>query len=319
MPLYSFGAGMSVVVVGASGGIGRALTSILSASPAVARITACSRSGAVPEHPKVRHQRLDLEDEATIAGAAEAVQADGGVLDLVFVASGILHADEALRPEKTWRALDGAALERVYRINAVGAALVAKHFLPLLARDRKSVFAALSARVGSISDNHLGGWHAYRASKAALNMLLRTFAIELARRNLRAVCVGLHPGTVDTGLSAPFQTNVPEASFSHLTSPPRVCSKSSTASSPTTAAKCSHGMARRFRHKRRHLGLSPRAGSVSLLCGRNRNGDFVAPQKGDSPGRIVEERRRHACSAPARTVERSKKRSFAGRHLVLIP
>jgi NAD(P)-dependent dehydrogenase (short-subunit alcohol dehydrogenase family) len=206
MPLYSFGAGMSVVVVGASGGIGRALTSILSASPAVARITACSRSGAVPEHPKVRHQRLDLEDEATIAGAAEAVQADGGVLDLVFVASGILHADEALRPEKTWRALDGAALERVYRINAVGPALVAKHFLPLLAR----VFAALSARVGSISDNHLGGWHAYRASKAALNMLLRTFAIELARRNLRAVCVGLHPGTVDTGLSAPFQTNVPE-------------------------------------------------------------------------------------------------------------
>lgn len=89
-------------------------------------------------------------------------------------------------------------------------ALVAKHFLPLLARDRKSVFAALSARVGSISDNQLGGWHAYRASKAALNMLLRTFAIELARRNPRAVCVGLHPGTVDTGLSAPFQANVPE-------------------------------------------------------------------------------------------------------------
>jgi NAD(P)-dependent dehydrogenase (short-subunit alcohol dehydrogenase family) len=210
MPLYSFGAGMSVVVVGASGGIGRALTSILSASPAVARVTACSRSRAVPEHPKVRHQRLDLEDEATIAGAAEAVQADGGVLDLVLLASGILHDDEELRPEKTWRALDGAALERVYRINAVGPALVAKHFLPLLARDRKSVFAALSARVGSISDNQLGGWHAYRASKAALNMLLRTFAIELARRNPRAVCVGLHPGTVDTGLSAPFQTNVPE-------------------------------------------------------------------------------------------------------------
>jgi NAD(P)-dependent dehydrogenase (short-subunit alcohol dehydrogenase family) len=210
MPLDSFGAGMSVAVVGAFGGIGRALTSILSASPAVARITACNRSGPVPEHPKVRHQRLDLEDEATIAGAAEAVQADGGVLDLVLVASGILHDDEELCPEKTWRALDGAALERVYRVNAVGPALVAKHFLPLLARDRKSVFAALSARVGSISDNQLGGWHAYRASKAALNMLLRTFAIELARRNPRAVCVGLHPGTVDTGLSAPFQTNVPE-------------------------------------------------------------------------------------------------------------
>jgi NAD(P)-dependent dehydrogenase (short-subunit alcohol dehydrogenase family) len=160
---------------------------------------------------KVRYQRLDLEDEATIARAAASVRAEVDALDLVFVASGILHDDHGLRPEKTWRALDGAALERAYRINAVGPALVAKHFLPLLARDRKSVFAALSARVGSISDNRLGGWHAYRASKAALNMLLRTFAIELARRNPRAVCVGLHPGTVNTALSAPFQANVPEA------------------------------------------------------------------------------------------------------------
>ena len=147
---------------------------------------------------------------STIANAAEAAQADAAALDLVIVASGILHDREGLHPEKTWRALDGAALEQVYRINTVGPALVAKHFLPLLARHRKSVFAALSARVGSISDNQLGGWHAYRASKAALNMLLRTFAIELARRNPRAICVGLHPGTVDTRLSAPFQANVPE-------------------------------------------------------------------------------------------------------------
>ncbi len=210
MSLESFGAEMSVVVVGASGGIGGALTNILSASPAVARIIACSRSGSVSDHTKVRHQRLDLEDELTIVRAADAVRADGGALDLVFLASGILHDDGALRPEKTWRALDGAALERVYRINAVGPALVAKHFLPLLARDRKSVFAALSARVGSISDNRLGGWHAYRASKAALNMLLRTLSIELARANPRAICVGLHPGTVDTALSAPFQAGVPE-------------------------------------------------------------------------------------------------------------
>ena len=209
-PLCSFGADVNVVVVGASGGIGQALTTKLTQSSAVRRITACSRSAPRLEHPKIRHQLLDVEDEATIASAAKAVQAERSALDLVFVASGILHEDGALRPEKTWRALDGAALERVYRINAVGPALVAKHFLPLLARDRKSVFAALSARVGSISDNQLGGWHGYRASKAALNMLLRTFAIELARRNPRAICVGLHPGTVDTHLSAPFQSNVPE-------------------------------------------------------------------------------------------------------------
>jgi NAD(P)-dependent dehydrogenase (short-subunit alcohol dehydrogenase family) len=164
----------------------------------------------VPEDPKIRHHRLDLTDEATIAGAAQSVASEDSALDLAVVASGILHDGEALRPEKTWRALEGAALERAYRVNAVGPALIAKHFLPLLARDRKSVFAALSARVGSISDNQLGGWHAYRASKAALNMLLRTFAIELARRNPGAVCVGLHPGTVDTRLSAPFQANVSE-------------------------------------------------------------------------------------------------------------
>jgi NAD(P)-dependent dehydrogenase (short-subunit alcohol dehydrogenase family) len=206
----SFGHDMNVVVVGASGGIGRALTMKLAQSSAVRRITACSRSRPAPADPKIRHHRLDLTDEETIADAAQSVASEGSALDLVFVASGILHDGEALRPEKTWRALDGAALERVYRINAVGPALIARHFLPLLARDRKSVFAALSARVGSISDNQLGGWHAYRASKAALNMLLRTFAIELARRNPGAVCVGLHPGTVDTRLSAPFQANVSE-------------------------------------------------------------------------------------------------------------
>ena len=100
-------------------------------------------------------------------------------------------------------------MQRSFAVNAIGPALAAKHFLPLLAEDRKSVFAALSARVGSISDNSLGGWHAYRASKAALNMILRNLAIELARRHDKAICVGLHPGTVDTGLSSPFQGSVP--------------------------------------------------------------------------------------------------------------
>lgn len=211
--LSSFAADMNVAVIGASGGIGRALTAQLAASGSVAQIIATSRSGVVPEHTKVQAQRLDLEDEATIARAAEAASAGGRALDLVIVASGILHGGDGLRPEKTWRTLEAPTLERVFRINAVGPALVAKHFLPLLARDRKSLFAALSARVGSISDNRLGGWHAYRASKAALNMLLRSFAIELARRNPSAICVGLHPGTVDTSLSSPFQANVPEGSL----------------------------------------------------------------------------------------------------------
>jgi NAD(P)-dependent dehydrogenase (short-subunit alcohol dehydrogenase family) len=153
--LSSFAADMNVAVIGASGGIGRALTSGLAGSSSVARIMATSRFGVAPECAKVQPQRLDLEDEATIVRAAAAASAGGRPVDLVIVASGILHDGDRLRPEKTWRALDGAALEGVYRVNAVGPALVAKHFLPLLARNRKSVFAALSARVGSISNNHL--------------------------------------------------------------------------------------------------------------------------------------------------------------------
>ena len=154
--------------------------------------------------------RLDLEDEDTMASAAETVAGAFSDVDMVLVATGLLHDGDGLQPEKTWRTLDAARFERVLRINTVGPALIAKHFLPLLARDRKSVFAALSARVGSISDNQIGGWHAYRASKAALNMLIRNFAIELGRRNKQAIAVGLHPGTTDTGLSRPFQAGVPE-------------------------------------------------------------------------------------------------------------
>jgi NAD(P)-dependent dehydrogenase (short-subunit alcohol dehydrogenase family) len=107
------------------------------------------------------------------------------------------------------RDLDHASLTRLFAVNAIGPALVAKHFVPLLPREGRGVLAALSARVGSIGDNRLGGWYGYRASKAALNMLVRTLAIELARTRKEAICVTLHPGTVDTGLSKPFQKAVP--------------------------------------------------------------------------------------------------------------
>jgi NAD(P)-dependent dehydrogenase (short-subunit alcohol dehydrogenase family) len=127
----------------------------------------------------------------------------------VIVATGLLHA-QRVAPERSNSALDAAQLLRLYAVNAVGPALIAKHFLPLLPRAEPSVFAALSARVGSIGDNRLGGWHSYRASKAALNMLIRTMAIELKRTRPDAILVGLHPGTVDTKLSKPFQRGVPE-------------------------------------------------------------------------------------------------------------
>ncbi len=192
---------LSAVVVGASGGVGSAVRAGLEASGRFRVVHALSRATG-----------LDLEDEASIAAAAADV-ATGPAPGLVFVATGVLHS--GLEPERSYRALDPAHMARDYRVNVIGPALVAKHFLPLLPRDRRSVFAALSARVGSIGDNRLGGWHSYRASKAALNMMLRNLAIELARTHPLAVVAGLHPGTVDTGLSAPFQRGVkPDKLFS---------------------------------------------------------------------------------------------------------
>ena len=207
--MKSFGAPFNAAVVGATGGLGRAFGAALLKEAELGRLLLCARSDPGVTDPRAAWCRLDLEEEASIAAAAEEAEA-AGPLHLVIVASGLLHDGAALQPEKSWRALDADALVRAYRINAVGPALVAKHFLPRLDRDGKSAFAVLTARVGSISDNRLGGWHAYRASKAAANMLVRTLSIELARRNPAALCVALHPGTVDTGLSKPFQGGVPE-------------------------------------------------------------------------------------------------------------
>ena len=210
LALNSFGGTLNVAVVGASGGIGGALVADLQRCQAVSQVFRLSRSRLRPENSKDVCLHLDLENEETIADAAAAIERSAGELHLVIVATGVLHEGDGLQPEKTWRSLTGPAMETVFRLNTIGPALVAKHFLPLLAKDRKSVFSAISARVGSIEDNHLGGWYGYRASKAALNMVIKTLSIELARRNGNALCVGLHPGTVDTVLSKPFQSGVPE-------------------------------------------------------------------------------------------------------------
>lgn len=205
--LPSFGEGVRVAVIGAGGGIGAAVVRALADDPSVASVHAFARSSPVPAGPKIEPGYLDLLREESIAAAAGALRGSG--LHLVFVATGLLHdAALGIAPEKTWKAIDADAMNAVFALNATGPALVAKHFLPLLDRDRKSAFAAISARVGSIADNGLGGWYGYRASKAALNQLIRTFAVECARRNPHALCVGLHPGTVDTGLSRPFQRGV---------------------------------------------------------------------------------------------------------------
>jgi NAD(P)-dependent dehydrogenase (short-subunit alcohol dehydrogenase family) len=190
----------SAVVIGASGGIGGAFVAALVEEGAFDVVHGFAR-----RHTGALH--LDLLDEASIAQAAAHV-AKGPPPTLVIVATGLLHT-AGRGPEKALRDLDPSWLAQVYAVNAIGPALVAKHFLPIMPKAGRTVFAALSARVGSISDNRLGGWHGYRASKAALNMLMRNLAIEEHRRNARAIVVALHPGTVDTALSGPFRGNVP--------------------------------------------------------------------------------------------------------------
>ena len=192
-------------IFGASGGIGRALASELATRGA--EVWAGSRCGKVPEGC-AHGFRFDLINEDTIADAARSMAETPP--DLVVVASGILTLADGTGPERTFKQIDGSAMSEVLQLNTIGPALIAKHMLPLFPRRERAVFAALSARVGSISDNGLGGWHSYRASKAALNMLLKNFAIELGRTHKEAVVLGLHPGTVDTSLSEPFQSNLPE-------------------------------------------------------------------------------------------------------------
>lgn len=206
--LSTFHANANVAVLGASGGIGSALTKQLAADPSVGRVNAIARSSVLVASDKIRHISADILDEHSLQRAADEAGADD-LLDLVIVATGILH-NGALQPEKRLAELGPESFIDVIRINALGPALAAKYFLPKMRRGCKTVFAAISARVGSIADNRLGGWASYRASKSALNMLLKTAAIEQSRTRPQSVVAGLHPGTVATGLSEPFRRNVPQ-------------------------------------------------------------------------------------------------------------
>ncbi|MGD9859260.1 MAG: SDR family NAD(P)-dependent oxidoreductase [Marinobacterium sp.] len=212
--LSSFDSPITAVLIGASGGIGQAVLAQLLDEPRVSRVYAFARR--IPEPLKQQAERnpdrlslhpIDLSQEGSIITCAE--QLKDVTPNLVLITSGLLHSEESL-PEKSWRNLEIDYFQQQMQINALAPALLAKHLIPLLPKDQRAVFAALSARVGSIGDNRLGGWYSYRASKAALNMLLRCTAIEAKRRWPKLVVAGLHPGTVDTPLSEPFQARVPE-------------------------------------------------------------------------------------------------------------
>jgi NAD(P)-dependent dehydrogenase (short-subunit alcohol dehydrogenase family) len=180
------------VVIGSTGGIGAALLTALGDGGEFSEVIGLGRTTT---------PGLDLQDEASIVAAVASLA--GREVRLVIDATGFLH-DTRFSPERSWRQLDAAHMAHAFAVNAIGPALLMKHILPALPRQGRVVFASLSARVGSIGDNRLGGWYSYRASKAALNQLVRCAAIELARINRDSVCVALHPGTVDTGLSGPF-------------------------------------------------------------------------------------------------------------------
>ncbi len=214
------GAGRSVFVQGASRGIGLALVRALLHQEDVGRVYASARDPGQSEElaalreahgDRLRLVTLDVRDESSIEKAAADIGHEAPKLHLLVNCAGVLHEGDRLGPEKKLADVDPANLAHAFAVNAFGPLLVAKHFAPLLRHDERAVLANISARVGSIEDNRLGGWYAYRASKAAQNMFTRTLAIELGRRARNVICVALHPGTVDTDLSRPFQSGVPAA------------------------------------------------------------------------------------------------------------
>jgi NAD(P)-dependent dehydrogenase (short-subunit alcohol dehydrogenase family) len=222
--LSSLPAGSNILIQGASRGIGLEFARQLLAEPQVDRIFAACRSpqtatvltSLAAQEPRLRVIALDASDEDSIRAASAAVAATAPRLHLVINSAGLLHdAATGIAPEKRLADIRPDALATSFAVNAFGPLLVAKHFEALLAHQERAVFASISARVGSIGDNRLGGWYGYRGAKAAQNMFTKTLSIEWARSRRNVICVALHPGTTDTGLSRPFQANVaPEKLFS---------------------------------------------------------------------------------------------------------
>jgi NAD(P)-dependent dehydrogenase (short-subunit alcohol dehydrogenase family) len=180
------------LIIGSSGAIGQAFDRLISAEPRSGQMTRISRQSEIA---------MDLTDSASIAQAALVAKAQAPY-HLILVCTGILHSAN-LMPEKKLGDLDQIQMQTIFQINTIGPALILKNFTELLAKDR-SIFCFISAKVGSIEDNRLGGWYSYRASKAALNMVLKTGAIEIARNRPNTNVVAMHPGTVNSPLSAPF-------------------------------------------------------------------------------------------------------------------
>ncbi|MGB7084044.1 MAG: SDR family NAD(P)-dependent oxidoreductase, partial [Phormidesmis sp.] len=208
---------VNALVVGATQGIGLEFVKQLLNVSQISYLFATYRSketatelfALAAQHPERLHcVAMDLSEEATIASGIETIQTTASALHIVINCVGLLH-DNQQQPEKALRQLNADHLLNYFQVNSIGPVLLAKHLMPLLKHKSPSLFATISAKVGSIGDNRLGGWYGYRASKAALNMFLKTAAIEYRRRSPHTILVMLHPGTTDTQLSKPFQRGVP--------------------------------------------------------------------------------------------------------------
>lgn len=207
----------NALVVGASQGIGLGFVRSLLQQSNIQQIFATYRNpdtaGELLDLASQYGDRLtclqvDITIEEEISAAIKEIQASVKQLHLAIYSVGVLH-DQTLTPEKSLRQINAQNLIYSFQVNSIGAVLLAKHLMPLFNKTEPSIFASISAKVGSIGDNRLGGWYGYRASKAALNMFLKTTAIEYSRRCPKTIVVALHPGTTDTQLSQPFQKNVP--------------------------------------------------------------------------------------------------------------
>ena len=197
----------NVAVIGSSGAIGNSISKLLKSEISVESVYNFSRSDISESSEKEKNIYIDIENEDSIIESIKKIPKDIK-FDLIFVATGILHNDEDIYPEKSIKDISGNKLKKVLMVNTIGPALIGKYFIPFLNKNNRNVFAFLSARVGSISNNKIGGWYSYRASKSALNQIIKNFSIEIKRSNPNSIFVGLQPGTVKSNLSKPFQKNV---------------------------------------------------------------------------------------------------------------
>ena len=196
----------TVAIIGSSGAIGNSICEVLLNEYPIKKLYKFSRKIQSKDTDKIKNIVINIEDENSIKESIKHIPKDVK-FDLIFVATGLLHNENEIFPEKSIKDINTDMFKKVLLVNAIGPALIGKYFIPLLKKDNKSVFAFLSAKVGSISDNKIGGWYSYRASKAALNQIIKNFSIEIRRNNNNAIFVGLQPGTVKSFLSKPFQKN----------------------------------------------------------------------------------------------------------------